>query len=79
MFAKLYKVGENRYVVADDIFLQLGVGDWVASEILEEEDLLALIFSEMDLSDFEMTDELAEPLEDFVEVPREQWAGLPLP
>ena len=41
MAAKLYRVAENSYVVADDIYIQQGDGDWVVSEILEEEELLA--------------------------------------
>lgn len=36
MVPKLYRVAENTYAVADDIFIQHGEGNWVASEILEE-------------------------------------------
>ncbi len=43
MVAKLYRYGQNSYVFADDTLIQHGKGDWVASEILEKEDLLALI------------------------------------
>ena len=80
MVAKLYRVnGESSYVVADDIFIQSGQGDWVASGPLEEEGLIALISGDIDLSDFDLDADGAEGLFDFVEVPREQWADLTLP
>lgn len=66
----------DGYVVADDIFIQQGDGGWVASGVLEEEELLGLISGELDLCDFEMEVDQAEGLEDFVEVPHEQWANL---
>ena len=56
MVAKLYRVAENSYVVADDIFIQQGEGDWVTSEILEEEDLLSLISGQVDLYNFDVDD-----------------------
>lgn len=80
MVAKLYRVnGESSYVVADDIFIQSGQGGWVASGLLEEEGLIALISGDIDLSDFDLDADGAEGLFDFVEVPHEQWAELTLP
>lgn len=79
MAPKLYKVADNVYVVADDIFIQRGEffdgseASWIASKILEEKDLLDLISGEMELSEFELDAELAKPLREFMEIPRDQW------
>ncbi len=79
MAAKLYRTSDGSYIVADDIFIQQGEGGWIASGILDEENLLALISGELDLYDFDLDAEQAEGLEDVVEVPHEQWASLLLP
>ena len=84
MSCKLYKGAENTYVVADDIFLQRGemingsAPTWISSEPLDEEDLRDLVSGEIDLSDFDLDADLARDFEEFVEVPREQWAALTL-
>ena len=81
MVAKLYRTSKG-YVVADDIFIQRGEfidgspGDWVASGVLDQEEIDGLILGEIELRDFDLDAEQAEDLKDFVEVPENEWVNL---
>lgn len=75
MAPKLYRVGEDTYVVGDDYFIQRdgSDGSWVSSEALTEDDLLDLISGVSELDDFDLDEESALPWDEFVEVPPHKW------